>query len=234
MTIVAEDWSRALPTTYAGCAFRSRLEARWAVFFDVLGITWEYEPQGFEAAGHRWLPDFWLPETNDEGGTWVEVKGSIAELVKCAERYGSLIDFASPIPGVHESDGSTCGVLVLGPIPRPDGARPTHWIYQHHKGVSRRLTGFSDDGRLYVDRRRGAGCGYLTGELPLGHWDTWSVRQPVTVRDLSPERGLLAEPWHGPAWKAYNAARRARFEHGETPTVHVGRATVGPDGLTTP
>jgi len=38
----------AIETRYAGCRFRSRLEARWAVFYDALGIDWEYEPQGFD------------------------------------------------------------------------------------------------------------------------------------------------------------------------------------------
>jgi len=38
---------RPLETKYRGCRFRSRLEARWAVFFDALGIKWWYEPEGF-------------------------------------------------------------------------------------------------------------------------------------------------------------------------------------------
>lgn len=38
----------AIPTTYKGVTFRSKLEARWAVFFDTLGIEWEYEPQGYK------------------------------------------------------------------------------------------------------------------------------------------------------------------------------------------
>lgn len=61
----------ALPTKYAGCHFRSRTEARWAVFFDTLGVAWQYEPQGFDLDGHRYLPDFWLPSLN----AWYEVKG---------------------------------------------------------------------------------------------------------------------------------------------------------------
>ncbi len=40
--------TNAIETHYAGCRFRSRLEARWAVFFDAIGIEWQYEPQGFE------------------------------------------------------------------------------------------------------------------------------------------------------------------------------------------
>lgn len=43
-----------IPTTYAGTNFRSRLEARWAAFFDLVGWSWVYEP--FDADG--WIPDF--------------------------------------------------------------------------------------------------------------------------------------------------------------------------------
>jgi hypothetical protein len=39
---------KAIETRYAGCRFRSRLEARWAVFFDALGVKWEYEREGFD------------------------------------------------------------------------------------------------------------------------------------------------------------------------------------------
>ncbi len=45
---------KAIPTTYAGVKFRSRLEARWAAFFDLIGWKWEYEP--FDLDG--WAPDF--------------------------------------------------------------------------------------------------------------------------------------------------------------------------------
>ena len=47
---------RAIPTRYAGRQFRSRLEARWATFFDLVGWRWEYEP--FDLRG--WIPDFAL------------------------------------------------------------------------------------------------------------------------------------------------------------------------------
>jgi hypothetical protein len=50
---------------------RSRLEARHAVFFDALGIPWEYEKEGYEIEGIRYLPDFWLPEQD----CFVEIKG---------------------------------------------------------------------------------------------------------------------------------------------------------------
>ena len=44
----------AIPTKYQGVQFRSRLEAKWAAFFDLLNWRWEYEP--FDRAG--WIPDF--------------------------------------------------------------------------------------------------------------------------------------------------------------------------------
>jgi hypothetical protein len=43
-------------TMYKGVEFRSRLEARWAAFFDLLGWTWEYEPIDLVF----WTPDFRL------------------------------------------------------------------------------------------------------------------------------------------------------------------------------
>jgi hypothetical protein len=55
---------KAIETRYANCRFRSRLEARWAVFFDHLGVKWEYEPEGFDTPAGPYLPDFALLLTN--------------------------------------------------------------------------------------------------------------------------------------------------------------------------
>src|SRR4051812_37226757 len=68
---------QAIETAYKGCRFRSRLEARWAVYFDALGWHREYEPEGFELGeGLRYLPDFLLHAgTGDRERTfWVEIK----------------------------------------------------------------------------------------------------------------------------------------------------------------
>src|SRR5690349_10918121 len=69
---------KPIETRYAGCRFRSRLEARWAVFFDHLGIKWEYETQGYRIGPDErpYLPDFRLPHDD----LWVEVKGSENQL----------------------------------------------------------------------------------------------------------------------------------------------------------
>jgi hypothetical protein len=62
---------KPIETVYDGHRFRSRLEARWAVFFNALNIPYEYERQGFDLGnGVYYLPDFWLPSEN----CWIEVK----------------------------------------------------------------------------------------------------------------------------------------------------------------
>lgn len=64
---------KAIETVYKGYRFRSRLEARWAVFFDALGVRWEYEKEGYDFGFiGRYLPDFWLPDHR----LWVEIKGN--------------------------------------------------------------------------------------------------------------------------------------------------------------
>lgn len=69
---------KPIETTYKGYRFRSRLEARWAVFLDSLGYQWQYEPEGFELSdGTKYLPDFYIQgiDTNNEQFCfWLEVK----------------------------------------------------------------------------------------------------------------------------------------------------------------
>lgn len=63
---------KAIETSYKGYRFRSRTEARWAIFFDAVGISYQYEPEGFDLGKHGcYLPDFRIPSVN----AWVEIKG---------------------------------------------------------------------------------------------------------------------------------------------------------------
>jgi hypothetical protein len=63
---------KAIQTVYKGYKFRSRLEARYAVLFDELGIEWDYEAEGYELPDGTWyLPDFYLPKVN----AYIEIKG---------------------------------------------------------------------------------------------------------------------------------------------------------------
>jgi hypothetical protein len=53
---------KPIETIYKGYRFRSRLEARWAVFFDTVGLTWEYETEGYDIFGEWYLPDFYIKD----------------------------------------------------------------------------------------------------------------------------------------------------------------------------
>lgn len=81
---------KAIETEYKGYRFRSRLEARWAVFFDDLDVEWEYEKEGFDLGEAGWyLPDFYLTKQ----GWWVEIKPcrpmSPSEVLK-VETFGRM------------------------------------------------------------------------------------------------------------------------------------------------
>ncbi|WP_186156798.1 hypothetical protein [Burkholderia gladioli] len=104
---------KAIETQYKGYRFRSRLEARWAVFFDALGIRWEYEPEGFELGfGERYLPDFKVQAPLSRfGEVWVEVKPSLPDAAAqrkarlLADHSRTPVVFCIGVPGDHETIG---------------------------------------------------------------------------------------------------------------------------------
>jgi hypothetical protein len=111
-----------IQTRYAGCHFRSRLEARWAVFFDRLEIEWQYEPEGFDLGRAGWyLPDFRI-ELEDGRSGFVEVKplafGAHPEVV-LSEGERHKISALSEAPnmyvmvvGEHGRDRPESGILA--------------------------------------------------------------------------------------------------------------------------
>ena len=70
------DKIKAYPTEYNGVNYRSRLEARWALFFDYLKIPVKYEPKQFVLESRRYTPDFALNPR-----TFIEVKPSSIPLL---------------------------------------------------------------------------------------------------------------------------------------------------------
>lgn len=177
----------AIETRYAGCRFRSRLEARWAVAFDRLGIAWEYEPQGYETSAGNYLPDFRLLNNNGRI-VYVEVKGSDGQLVNDLPRMSAFV-----VEWAHE-------LIVLGPVPdvRP-GQYFTpffHALNFHTRDDLSYLT------TLLMDVRDRWGFGLPSAE---------TVGLPAST-ECKYTHGLAPHP-HLVA--AYAAARSARFEHGE-------------------
>lgn len=169
---------RAIETRYNGYRFRSRLEARWAVFFDALGIQYQYEPEGYELSdGTRYLPDFWLHSFH--GGMLVEVKpdgGNFAKAIQLSREEGFAVWLAEGLPDtrvytVYEP-GCPWGDSWVG-IPNADQAH--------------------GEDRMYAAPEYEDEDGRIRGEA-LGH---------------------LGDHYH----RAVEAAKSARFEHGEVPFV---------------
>lgn len=94
---------KAIPTRYANHLFRSRLEARWAAMFDLLGWTWTYEP--IDCNGY--IPDFVIEGRKP---LLVEVKPDATYQELKARRH----DMESKISGHWNHD-----YLIVG-------ATPTH------------------------------------------------------------------------------------------------------------
>jgi hypothetical protein len=116
----------AMPTTYAAVNFRSRLEARYAAFFDLLNWGWEYEPLD---SCNGWIPDFRVYLPNLHGGfslsLLVEVKPTINVHDFVGERVHDLMnDHTEILP--------CTAVGVCGGNPSIG-----YWIYrcECHRGV---------------------------------------------------------------------------------------------------
>src|SRR5665648_473140 len=210
---------KAIETVYKGYRFRSRPEGRWAVFFDKLGVEYQYELDGYflpkelgktEAVLYfpehgdgfgdlRYLPDFWLPKLE----LFVEIKGENPSEKEYAKAHR-----------LQKLTGNE--VALLGPVPYPQlidnwAVLKGYQTYQSnfmygdgYVGVCGgdfpyafcecpfcRVIGFTFDGR---SARIGCGC---EQHKQVANGDK-------TYNNATPR--LVA---------AYARARQARFEHGE-------------------
>jgi hypothetical protein len=144
---------KPIPTYWAGRYFRSRLEARWAVFFDSLGIAYEYEKEGYDLGnGLPYLPDFWLTDLK----FWVEIKPSYPS----DEEYSKAarLSASSGIPLY----------MAIDPIGNvrpwcPAGARLADW--NHGDNPPQHIKFMGEDGESCVDENYlwtvCPGCGRL-------------------------------------------------------------------------
>lgn len=176
---------KAIDTHYNGYKFRSRLEARWAVFFDTLGIKYEYEKEGYNLAGIYYLPDFWLPKQK----CWVEVKGqplNEKEIIKCTKL----------------AEACKCDVYIHGAVPHIEVGGGFTFENEFRAFKWSETSGVWDDEADHI----WSGCiNDATYEI------TFSGKRHCDCRDHNGMCGF-DEP---SVCLAYRKARTARFEHGE-------------------
>lgn len=200
----------AIETRYAGCKFRSRLEARWAVAFDHLNLAWEYEPQGYLLRDREphipYLPDFWLPTLN----LWVEVKGADDQMDRGLIGQAAVPETHGGLPGSAEYR-----MLILGPIPRPNPRDVIgHTLLRFNKGdLYRDLAAFiqGDTGQSFGDIHI-----WRTNTHLVGNDSDCRIRDDENLVDhvlMQRYTTAIDAPFRSPH-RAYTAARSARFEHG--------------------
>lgn len=183
---------KAIETHYAGHRFRSRLEARWAVFFDKLGIAWEYEPEGYETPHGRYLPDFRLSLCG--GPKWFEVKPNAESDDDDEPRWRAVVE------------GTKTDLVVAHGMPNPQ--RPSRysfdlvwdnpdsaneWMVEYGESTDPEVGSVWDNGRAFSPCVEGVALSFEGRHC--GH------------RGNSEAPEIVA---------AYLAARKARFEFGES------------------
>jgi hypothetical protein len=181
---------KPIETVYDGYRFRSRLEARWAVFFDSLGVKYEYEPEGFELPGlGGYLPDFRVMCHASRGGEcepfplYIEVKGSMDQA--SAEKIKA---FGWPL-------------LIVGNIPN---------IYSVSAIHSSDLLGSYDTLGYGI-------CPFNYETVDGDYFAAYPCAQDGKFGLLGDDSHYIHWGDHVLTAYAYLAARQARFEHGERP-----------------
>lgn len=228
----------AIETAYHGCKFRSRKEARWAVFMDHLGIPWEYEPQGYVVDGVPYLPDF-LIHPGTEQAFWFEVKGQhptrdeIAKAAGLAEGTGmrTFLYFGPvELPGPGLSRITTFDEFFETADIRYQWHNEHGWIYNGTEAFKWELglapTAFRFDSGDFPGperQRREPKSGFWWWmDCPhCGHITLKQHGQVLGCPGRTAEEAVSDTPRFAhetPRLQAaYRAARSARFEHGETP-----------------
>lgn len=221
--------SNAIETVYKGCRFRSRTEARWAVFFDTLGIRWEYESQGYNLGVKRvkYLPDFYMPDWDK----FVEIKAFKQIEPAEAQKAGLLVQYegksvlmlcGQPWPGEYLTQLFVPNNAPAANAPYTAAFIPPHKIgqfgfapqsnrvYIHAPEMNPPYLCLNLD--LVVDSEHllmimnGDNASYIMDDVKTGIHTM--VGPMSTIRDLLQVDTILH--------RAYIAARQARFEFGET------------------
>lgn len=194
---------KAIETEWHGHRFRSRLEAKWAVYFTALCFDWEYEPVGYELDdGTRYLPDFVIHNVylrsainydinrfrkplND---LYVEVKGD-----KKSKSIEKCLKFSKDMP-----------IYIVTDIPFA-GRGQKHWYDVMQENCEYEPYPFN------LSTVDGDGFGGFLGADIYGNAVLFGN-----------DGNYLESAFYEANWSALVAAAYARFEHGENPEDSMG------------
>ncbi len=193
-----------ITTRYKGHRFRSRLEARYAVFMDSLGVEWQYEPEGFALASGFYLPDFYLPRVGP--GTWLEIKhhGSGSFFGYCSgQKNPGLINDERLLEFALQAQDAGKGFFIAYGLPSADLL--DGFCDYDAEGM---LEGSGDPYQWCV-----CGCGKTVGIEFDGRGDRIDCARTGCSKSSHGDKGYSHN--HDLIRIASEAARSARFEYGE-------------------
>lgn len=180
---------KAIETEYKGYRFRSRLEARWAVFFDSLGIPWVYEPEGINVDGVNYLPDFYLPDCKQ----FFEVKGLMTDIDM--NKVQALISAGYSVT-IGYDDGKFIACDNWGGRDYSFCTDNTSALCKCRKCKKYWFMGVNGIYKCPC-------CGHYDGDGGFEEVMSYFDHEGYTYADT----------------KIWDVARQARFEHGEKPTI---------------
>jgi hypothetical protein len=208
---------KAIITKYKGIEFRSRMEARTAVFLDALGIKWEYEKEGYELENRffeletpesadnsktvKYLPDFYVPRQERFRECFIEVKGKEPEYDENLKAF--LLCEATKLPVYFVFDF---------PFIKDDGGVRQHiktWNFQSNPLDSDSIaTGVFDEEDVYDDYEfyyfKALGGNLLFCEF---NNKIMLCRSEFAYTEPNDDDGHIE-----PCFQAYDKARNAKFE----------------------
>lgn len=197
----------AIQTTYRGYKFRSRTEARWAVFFEALGYCWEYEAEGYVLEdGTHYLPDFFIQTPQGED-FYIEVKGSN---VTQDPKWASFIQDIEKFSTIDLRSRLVSGTPYSYFLDKDD----------HYKMfICPRCGAFFDSYEISGNRSQVwyIHCQACDQETPCGGDHPLQDDGFISYR---PHKGSIQfdiNNWQRKIDAALNKSRAARFEHGESP-----------------
>lgn len=240
---------KAISTLYSGFSFRSRLEARWAVFFDTLGVRYEYEKEGFDLGAAGWyLPDFWLPDQY----LWIEIKGKTATHEECVKAAALADQSGCPVVILAGQIGGHVGRYEHGNYDPPQTEHTTQVFCGYHLPPD---GGYGCSGVAY--QIKDDLTPFLRNMFPQEYVPSYDRTRKTTKEIIELDRRYFRNKYgkEHPRWiygivsssdvgwrmrdnqldldhtwhldtvieAAYAAARSARFEHGETPRTPRGK-----------
>ena len=199
---------RAIETHYKGYRFRSRLEARWAIYFDSVGIEWVYELEGYNLSdGRKYLPDFKIT-TIDKETYFYEIKP------KHSKGDGKL---ECLIEDLRKSKIEVNGCVLSGD--------PYDYIITDKNYPCPRCMQFSleRDCCPFITDVYCFTCDIHTpeggGNEPEEHFGIITIPHKGNLMFVQLPDFKNSRAYWDIIYTGWNAARSARFEYGETPQI---------------